>query len=132
KPVGHTRQLKEITDGLSNTVMIGEFVHRDCCFGEFKEDAPGNVRPWYLAGYNDGPYAMKVLEHAPNICVARNPANCITGVVQFNHLPMGSFHPGITQFVNVDGSVRGIPDDIDINVYKALATVDGGETNTAL
>ena len=132
KTIGHTRQLKEITDGLSNTVMIGEFVHRDCCFGQFKEDPPGNVRPWYLAGFQDGPYAMKVLEYAPNVCVVRNPANCITTAIPFNHLPMGSFHPSITQFVNVDGSVRTISDDIDITAYKALATVDGGETNTAL
>jgi prepilin-type N-terminal cleavage/methylation domain-containing protein len=132
KKVGHTRQLKEITDGLSNTVMIGEFVHRDCCFGQFKEDPPGNVRPWYLAGYQDGPYAMKVLEHAPNVCVVRNPANCITTAIHFNHLPMGSFHPGITQFVAVDGSVRTIADDVEMDVYRALATVNGGETNTSL
>ncbi len=132
KTVGHTRQLKEITDGLSNTLMIGEFVHRDCCFDQFKEDAPGNVRPWYLAGFEDGPYAMKVIQYPPNVCVVRNPANCITTAIPFNHLPMGSFHPGVTLFVNVDGSVRPISDDVDISVYKALATVDGGETNTGL
>ncbi len=40
---------------------------------------------------------------------------------------MGSFHPGITQFVFLDGSVTGIQDGIDLNVYQAMATVNGEE-----
>ena len=40
---------------------------------------------------------------------------------------MGSFHKGITQFVNVDGSVHIISDDIDLTLYKGLATVRGEE-----
>jgi prepilin-type N-terminal cleavage/methylation domain-containing protein len=129
--IGYARKLKEITDGTSNSLMIGEFVHRDCCFGEFKEDPPGNTRPWYLAGFQDGPYAMRVLEYAPNVCVVRDPSRCITTAIPFNHLPMGSFHAGLTQFVNVDGSVASLADNIDVVVYKALATVNGGETNSA-
>jgi prepilin-type N-terminal cleavage/methylation domain-containing protein len=126
---GYARKLNEIVDGTSNTFLIGEFVHRDCCFAQFKEDPPGNTRPWYLAGFEDGPYAMKVLEYAPNVCVVRDPSRCITTAINFNHLPMGSFHAGLTQFVNIDGSVRSIPDDIDLVVYKALATVNGEETS---
>jgi hypothetical protein len=42
---------------------------------------------------------------------------------------MGSFHPGITQFVFVDGSVHVINDDIDLEVYKDFATVDGGDVS---
>jgi Protein of unknown function (DUF1559) len=86
----------------------------------FKEDPPGNVRPWYLAGYQDAPYSFKILENPPNICVTRND-------IQFNYLPMGSFHPGVTLFVKVDGSVQTIADNIDLKLYKSLATVRGGE-----
>jgi prepilin-type N-terminal cleavage/methylation domain-containing protein len=127
--IGYARPIKEITDGMSNSLLIGEFVHRECCLGSLVEDAPGNVRPWYVAGFQDGPYSMKVLETPPNACVTRQGASCVTGqATNFNHLPMGSFHPGITQFAFVDGGVHVIADAIEIDVYKALATVNGEES----
>ncbi|MCC6492825.1 MAG: DUF1559 domain-containing protein [Pirellulales bacterium] len=130
--VGYSRKLKEVSDGTSNSLLVGEFVHRDCCFGSLVETAPGNVRPWYVSGYTDGPYSMKVAENPPNVCVVRNPQNCLTGqAINFNHLPLGSFHPGLTQFVMVDGSVRAIADNIELDVYKDLATVNGEEVNGA-
>jgi hypothetical protein len=118
--VGVRRKLSQITDGQSNSLMIGEFVHRDCQFGQFKEDAPGNVRPWYLSGYQDAPYQFKIADSVPNTCARRADT-------QFNYLPMGSFHPGITMFVKVDGSVHVVNDNIDVTTYKALATVRGNE-----
>jgi prepilin-type N-terminal cleavage/methylation domain-containing protein len=118
--VGIPRKLSQITDGQSNSFMIGEFVHRDCEFGAYQEEAPGNVRPWYLSGHSDAPYAFKILENPPNVCVTRFD-------IHFNYLPMGSFHPGITQFAFVDGSVHIIADEIDVEVYKDFATVTGEE-----
>jgi prepilin-type processing-associated H-X9-DG protein len=100
--------------------LIGEFVHRNCEFGQFTEDPPGNLRPWYLAGFSDAPYSFKVLESPPNDCATRFDTH-------FNYLPMGSFHPGLTQFAFVDGSVHSIADDILLEVYKDFATVNGSE-----
>lgn len=122
--VGKFRTLGQIEDGQSNSFLIGEFVHRNCEFGNFTEEPPGNVRPWYLAGFGDAPYSFKVLENPPNVCVNRNDIN-------FNYLPLGSFHSGITQFVFIDGSVHSIPDNIDLEVYKDVATVNGGEVVNA-
>ncbi len=118
--IGRARKLSEIVDGQSNSFAIGEYVHRNCEFGTLTEPAPGNVRPWYLSGFGDAPYAFKVLENSPNICVTRSD-------IAFNYLPMGSFHPGLVQFAFVDGSVHVISDDIELDVYKALATVNGEE-----
>lgn len=130
--VGYSRKLEEITDGQSNSMLAGEFVHRDCCFGAPVEEPPGNTRPWYLAGYVDGPYSMKVAETPPNACVVRNAANCIAGTpTNFNHLPMGSFHPGVTQFVYIDGSVHNIADSVELEVYKDVATVNGEEVSNS-
>jgi prepilin-type N-terminal cleavage/methylation domain-containing protein len=123
--IGIPCRLSQITDGQSNSFLIGEFVHRNCRFGSFTEEPPGNVRPWYLSGYQDAPYAFRILENPPNVCVSRADIN-------FNYLPMGSFHPGITQFAFVDGSVHIIADDIDLEVYKDIATVNGGEVADAL
>ncbi|WP_261342334.1 DUF1559 domain-containing protein [Bythopirellula polymerisocia] len=125
--VGHQRSAKEITDGQSATFMIGEFVHRDCTVGGECSDPPGNVRPWYISGFQSGigqiplVYSFKELEYSPN---TRGLTRSLQG---WNRMPMGSYHPGITHFVHVDGSVHGVSDDIDITAYHARATVNGGE-----
>ncbi len=118
--LGRERKGSEITDGQSNTLMIGEFVHRSCSPTTGCEESPGNVRPWYLGGFQNAPYSMKVVEFTPNIQLNRPP-------VDFTHLPMGSYHPGVTQFAFVDGSVHNIADGIELKTYFALATADGGD-----
>jgi prepilin-type N-terminal cleavage/methylation domain-containing protein len=116
--IGARRKLSQITDGQSKSFLVGEFVHRDCLFGAFSPDvAKLNMRPWYLSGNGDAPYQMKVLDFAPNSCLSRD----VDGVA-FNYLPMGSFHPGVTQFAYIDGSVHVITDNIDLGLYKAIAT----------
>ncbi len=126
---GKQRKARQITDGQSKTALIGEFVHSDCAIPQLA-DPTSNVRPWYLAGsqvqLSDIPsiYGVKSLESTPNTCRQRN----VTAV--WNVLPMGSFHPGVTQFTFVDGSVHTIADDVERDLYRALATVDGGEVAT--
>lgn len=126
---GQRRAGREIEDGQSNTLLIGEFVHRDCRSITDCDDPPGTVRPWYLAGFQSletrppSIYHMKQLENQPNAKLTRGRPD----FVPFNQVPLGSFHPGITQFVFVDGSVHTITDDIDFNLYQSLATVAGGE-----
>jgi len=126
----YQRKLSQIVDGLSNTFGIGEFIHRDVAIGGQFSEPPGSVRPWILGaanawvqGGNIGLYAAKVLEHPVNANVDR-----ILDDVQFNHLPMGSFHPGGANFVMDDGSVHLVSDSIDFEVYKSLGTCDGGES----
>jgi prepilin-type N-terminal cleavage/methylation domain-containing protein len=115
--VGARRKLSQIIDGQSKSFLVGEFVHRDCSFGDVKTDiAKLNMRPWYLSGNVDAPYQMKVLDYAPNSCLSRDDG------IPFNYLPMGSFHPGLTQFAYIDGSVHVITDNIDLGLYKAIAT----------
>jgi hypothetical protein len=122
RPVGTRRKLGQIIDGQSNSFLIGEFVHRNCEFGQYTEDLTGfSTRPWYLSGFQDAPYAFKTLENPPNVCVSRAKG------IPFNYVPLGSFHPGITQFVFIDGSVQVISDDIDVMVYKDFATCSGGD-----
>ena len=49
-------------------------------------------------------------------------------VISVNDLPFASFHPGGAMFSFGDGSVKLIPNDISTNVYLALASRNGGET----
>ena len=124
---GFHRKLREIKDGMSKTIAIGEFVHRDFKGGDFSEP-PGNVRAWILGGNGQyGSYACKVAEFPPNTKIDR-----ITDGVNFNHLPTGSHHTGITYFVMGDGSVQGIEDEIDLAVFQGMTTVAGFETKSTV
>ncbi len=125
--VGKARKLRQVTDGISKSLLVGEFVHMDCRLGKIVQAPPGNVRPWYLSGFGDAPYSFKVLEHPPNVCLERNSDG-----IHFNHLPMTSFHQGIVNFVFMDGSARPIPNGVDLETYKDFATVNSGEVNGTL
>ncbi len=48
--------------------------------------------------------------------------------VAFNHLPMGSYHPGGGHFAAADGSVHFLADSFSFDLYRQLMTVDGGES----
>lgn len=119
------RRLAQISDGTSNTLAIGEFVHRDT-LGSAYVNPPGNVRAWILGcNTNNGSYAFKVIEHPPNIRLDRAADG-----IPFDHLPMGSYHPGGALFVMVDGSVHFIANGIDFDTYQSLATCNGNEAAT--
>ena len=121
---GEQRGVRDITDGTSNTLMIGEYVHIDRLLdGSFKDDPPGDIRPWVLAQTgNKASYSFKVSEYVPNAPVSRSDDN-----IPFNHLPMSSFHSGISNFGFADGSVQVISDNVDVDVYQSLSTRDRGE-----
>ena len=120
---GFRRSVNDMRDGLSKTIAFGEFVHADYTESSGFAVPPGNVRSW-IFGTNQGAasYAFKVIEFTPNTLVDR-----IGDGVPFNHLPMGSRHVGVTNFVFADGAVTTVADGIDFDVYQAAATVAGGE-----
>jgi prepilin-type N-terminal cleavage/methylation domain-containing protein/prepilin-type processing-associated H-X9-DG protein len=118
------RALRDIRDGTSNSLAVGEFVQRDFQGGQFQV-APGNTRAWIMGGTRtpaNGSYACKVMQHPPNVQIDR-----VADGVDFNHLPMGSFHPGGLNFVMCDGSVQFISESIDFEQLRDLATVNGNE-----
>ena len=117
------RGIQDVFDGTSNTLMFGEFVHIDKNVITGVEDSlPGDIRPWILAQTgNLAPYSFKIAEHTPNDAVVRDAPT------KFAHLPMSSFHSGVTNFASADGSVRTVSDNVDIEVYQAAATMNRGE-----
>ena len=122
------RNLANVTDGLSNTFAIGEFVHRDRKVGSGFDDPPGNTRGWIMGDNGAGAsYAFRVLQYPLNAKLDR-----VADGIDFNHLPMGSYHPGGGQFVYGDGSVHFVPSNIALTVYKAYATVANGESTPSV
>lgn len=112
-----------IRDGLSNTLMIGEFIQVNKGENKF----PGNTRQWpYGSTYYDdnrGMYGFKVVRHLLNADSIRNEA----GEFPFNHLPFKSDHPSGCSFSRADASVEFLSDTTDLLVLKRLATRNGGE-----
>ncbi|WP_197528476.1 DUF1559 family PulG-like putative transporter [Aeoliella mucimassa] len=144
-------KLRQASDGLSNTLMIGErwYGVRAWMIGSYwrsPTDPPqGRNR---AAGAPDGPqpttalFAMKnitaavPLNHDLNIScyVGHNNATDRPDVldtsarsISVNDLPFGSFHPGGVNFVYGDGSVAFLPDELDLDVYVALGSRNGEE-----
>ncbi len=119
------RRVRDVKDGLSNTLCVGEFSHIDEDESSDYSIPPGNVRPWILgstqATDSRGCFAFKVVEYKPNAKLDRSAGT------KFNWLPMGSFHHGGLNFLMGDGDVRFLREDIDLAVYRSLATCNGRE-----
>ena len=105
-----------VTDGLTNTIMIGE---RHVPINHLKDETTGHDGP-ILSGW-----AYTTMRAAgPDYPLASNKRDDVDGVA---HLVFGSFHPGITNFVMGDGSVRPIQVNIDEANLGRMASREDGE-----
>ena len=126
---GTGRPLKQVNDGTSKAFMIGEYCHRDFVVRTNQwQDPPGNMRPWFLAGNQSGDTSVPEIYHVKEFELTPNSRQTRTGAGGLNRLPMGSYHPGQTMFVMIDGSVRSVNDNIEQLVYQKFATVNGAES----
>lgn len=119
------RKLSDATDGLSKTLMFGEFSHRGTT-----DAFPFSNRGWILGGVNAnqrGSYSFKAINTAP-----LNVRTTSLGGYSYNHRPFGSLHRGGAFFASGDGAVKFIDDTIGFDLYKDLATANGsGDTGPA-
>jgi prepilin-type N-terminal cleavage/methylation domain-containing protein/prepilin-type processing-associated H-X9-DG protein len=107
--INHALRLEHITDGTSHTFLVGE-------------DVPALNR-WATWAYANNAYGTCAVP--PN---AKQPNGAPFPPDQWGNLwAFRSRHPGGLQFALADGSVRFIPDAISLSVYRALATIRGGE-----
>jgi prepilin-type processing-associated H-X9-DG protein len=100
----------DITDGLSNTLMVGE---KHVPFNHFQ------TYPWDCNLYDGHNPICSTRTAGPGFPLARSLSD--PGVV------FGSYHPGICQFAFCDGSVQAQPNSIDPVVLGLLAKRNDGE-----
>ncbi|WP_442483199.1 DUF1559 family PulG-like putative transporter [Aeoliella sp. SH292] len=107
------------TDGLSNTLMIGE------AFISLEESGGGDA---WIRGTAFGSPAAKNDPYTASIKNVRYAINTPrAGIDLRNHVPFGSSHPGGAHFAMGDGSGSLVSEDIDMAVYRGLASRDLGE-----
>ena len=103
-------QFRDFTDGLSNTICVGEHKSR--------RDAGFNwTSTWTGVVTNGNDAIVRILgttDHTPN-----SPENHIDD--------FSSYHVGGAHFTMGDGSVRFIGTNIDVGVYQHLATRAAGD-----
>ncbi|MGD9632922.1 MAG: DUF1559 domain-containing protein [Pirellulales bacterium] len=147
-------KLSSATDGLSKTLMIGErwYQLRVWSVGVYWTSNPDGPRRPAAGEPPRGPKgatAGSAMSSCKNVDVrypinmglqsgvnlyqshdplTQRPVGMQPGSMSFNDLFWGSFHPGGAHFCNGDGSVRLLPDDLDMNVFVALASRNGNES----
>jgi prepilin-type processing-associated H-X9-DG protein len=160
--------LKQCTDGLSKTLMIGErwYQVRAWMAGAFWRDLqdprgnprdPKSTRPdgpqprtaffscknitdkWLI---NHSPFDYCYVDHVNDYStLGLNPPRTggdrptlpesirtTRNKISVNDLPWGSFHSGGANFVQGDGSVKFLPDEIDFKIFLAMGSRNGDET----
>lgn len=109
------RRNVHIRDGASNTYMLGEVVAADT---------------WESA--NVWTYS---LSNADCMRTTANPLNTLPGtglMLNRRNGAFGSNHPGGANFVFGDGHVEFVEDDIDMALYQAASTINGGERDVVV
>ena len=148
-----TVSLKKCSDGTSKTLLVGErwYAQRAWLIGAYWNGTPDPVPNSLSAPPPSGPqpncaffssknlsdkspinhnlYVQCYQAHANATDRPHNlPASCTTPGLSVNDLPFGSFHTGGVNFAYGDGAVKWMPNEIDIGLYLALGSRNGGET----
>ncbi len=108
--------LNSLTDGTSNTILIGEKHVDPAMYGQGIADFAA-----YHGGITSACNVARV--GGPGFPLALDP---FSPALQPERV-FGSYHPGVVQFVMGDGSVRGIPKDIDPQTLRLLIVRNDGE-----
>jgi prepilin-type N-terminal cleavage/methylation domain-containing protein len=133
--VNSNTKVKDVTDGLSNTLILGEFrpnflrVLSPTFYRETGSESIGpNGRwsPWAASIFLENIGSVKGMKYSPNQVFA--PYNDRTRDTW--PLPFSSEHPQGTSMLYGDGAVAFFSENVDITVWRNISTIAGGEVDT--
>jgi type II secretory pathway pseudopilin PulG len=129
--VNSKTRIADVTDGTSNTFMYGEFrpTMMDLV-GYTPFDYDSRWSPWPMGICLDGSGSTKGMLYGPNQVFTKSASSHYGN--DWTCLPFSSQHPGGCNMLNADGSTAFASQTIDINIWRARASMAGGETNTNL
>lgn len=111
-----------IHDGLSKTLLAGEVVVPNGSSWTASWHGGGDGSDWVRGSgtslANEGQASCKNVTEGINIVPT-----------MINDVPFSSAHTGGCQFVRADSSVDFYPDEIDMSIYIALSSREGGESH---
>ncbi len=119
-----TAHLADVTDGLSNTLLVGERAGRPDFYRQGVSPDPYPYRDPNHAGAHDQA-AWAVSTHFWWLVYQGNQ-----GVNETNVTGLYSFHPGGANAAFLDGSVRFLKDTTSPAVLRAFGTRSGGEVDS--
>ena len=141
-------RIRDITDGTSNTFAMGEAASGfDICPG-VGCDGPvvgTSKHGWLIGGSNFDAFYAAGFHYSGNLVSTVDRINKLvaTDSMQSTHHPYDcrpswangphwatnfrSFHPGGANFLFCDGRVKFIKENVDMNAFRALSTIRGGE-----
>jgi prepilin-type N-terminal cleavage/methylation domain-containing protein/prepilin-type processing-associated H-X9-DG protein len=119
-PVEQFRRLADITDGTTNTVMVGEKQCHDSVLGS----AGGDNEPWNNSGWDQD--HVRFGEAVPQPDSVHPTSKSPT----FWSVRFGGPHPGVFNVVMADGSVRNIKYTVDPANWLRLCLINDGEVIT--
>jgi prepilin-type N-terminal cleavage/methylation domain-containing protein len=125
---GRSRNLLQITDGTSNTLLIGEKYLSAWAIGGGQDcnDDQGYVDGWdndmivFVQG--DANWGLTLPSHPPTPFGAQTATTC-GGF-------FGSIHTGVCMFALCDGSVRGVTYNVDRQAFLYMCSINDGQTFT--
>jgi hypothetical protein len=130
-------KLKEVRDGTSHTMLVVEDAGRPDHFirtgrGPLNNDngCQAGVRDGVVSGGAWADPKNPIPLHGFRASGLRCPGKCAINCTNNNEAY--SFHNGGVQTVLLDGSVHFLNEDLEIHVYAALITREGGEMGVIL
>jgi prepilin-type N-terminal cleavage/methylation domain-containing protein len=122
--MGGPERIASITDGTSNTLMVGE-----CTFNDVTRRA--TFWAYTYASYNQSGIGPQTF-HLNNRYGNNTPGSgCWTPSTMYGDQmckrAFGSNHTNVVMWVMADGSVRATPLGVDMNILGGMATIAGGE-----
>jgi prepilin-type N-terminal cleavage/methylation domain-containing protein len=126
-PHDRSVRIKQIRDGASNCLMLGE--QSDTCLtATGQPTADCGSGPMIAGGfYNDGNprlYNMTTIRGRINDRSINSAGVCGYGAWQGTNNPLLSTHGGIVMAAMADGSVRSLEETLDVTTLRSLADID--------
>jgi hypothetical protein len=102
-------RIRDLTDGTSNVAMVGEAVAGRCTHTS-----------WWGFNYSTATMAVPLNYYVKNTAIVDTDWP--------NNYSFASMHTGGAHFLLGDGTVKFLSENIDLQLYRNLATINGNET----
>jgi prepilin-type N-terminal cleavage/methylation domain-containing protein/prepilin-type processing-associated H-X9-DG protein len=125
--MGGPEKLTSITDGTSNTFMVGELTLNEPNTADGSGENRGTFWAYTYASYNQSSFTLLTATLGTNFNQCYNTYANQPYTDQACKRGWGSNHTNGMNFLLCDGSVRWVTLGADINLLNAMATIAGGE-----